>query len=185
MLIEYNNNEKHSRDILFFYKPYDITAIDNDSIAVTYPGAKYLEIMNTKNNSERKKIRCRLNSWGISYQDQKLYVVVFKEGIMVMDLNGKQLNTIVIDGSLVVFDITTTRDRIYYTDNRNRVHCCSLTGQEIWVFNSISFPRGISVDNNLNVFIVSPWSNNLTVKQHDGKDSKVLYLLIEMDLINQ
>ncbi|CAG2258107.1 unnamed protein product [Mytilus edulis] len=138
--------------------------------------SEYLEIINTKNTSERKRVNCSDNCWGISYQDQKLYVIVFRQGIVVMDLNGKTLNTIDINvGS--VYHITTTSDRIYYTDqNSNTVHCCSMTGQEIWVFKdqSISKPSGLSVDSNQNVFVVGKTSNNLTLIQHDGKDSKVL-----------
>ncbi|CAC5365060.1 unnamed protein product [Mytilus coruscus] len=175
-LSEYNNNGKHIRDIPVSAKPFDITAVDADCIAVTHPDALYLEIINTKKSSERKEIQCSFNGRGISFQDQKLYVVVYKEGIEVMDLNGKKLNTIVTDISLAVFHITTTRERIYYTDNRSTVHCCSMTGQEIWIFKyqSISTLKCISVDNNQNVFVTSRRSNNLIVIQHDGKDSKVL-----------
>lgn len=174
-LMEYNNNGQHIRDIPVSDKPDSLTLVDTDCIAVTYGGSKYLEIINTKNiNSERKKVKCSSICWGISYQDQKLYVVVFRQGIVVMDLNGKTLNTINV---LTVDHITTTRDRIYYTNvDRNTVHCCSMTGQEIWVFKdqSISKPRGISVDHNQNVFVVGGWSHNLTLIQHDGKDSQVL-----------
>ncbi|XP_063420948.1 uncharacterized protein LOC134706169 [Mytilus trossulus] len=175
-LMEYNNNGQHIRDIPVYHKPYSLTLVDADCIAVTYGTSEYLEIINTKNNNERKKVNCYSSCYGISYQEQKLYVVVFRQGIVVMDLNGKQLNTIGIADSYV-YNITTTSDRIYYTDlNRNAVHCCSMTGQEFWVFkdHSIIEPRGLSVDMNQNVYVVGETSNNLTVMQHDGKDSKVL-----------
>ncbi|XP_063420940.1 uncharacterized protein LOC134706161 [Mytilus trossulus] len=175
-LMEYNNDGKHIRDIPTSNEPYSLTSIDTDRIAVTYGNAKYLEIINTTGNGDRKKVKCSDNCWDISYQDQKLYVVVFRQGIVVMDLNGKTLNTIDIYAS-GVSDITTTSDRIYYTNYiSNSVHCCSMTGQEIWVFDnkSISKPRRLFVDSNQNVFVVGQTSNNLTVIQHDGKDSKVL-----------
>ncbi|XP_076090601.1 uncharacterized protein LOC143062720 [Mytilus galloprovincialis] len=175
-LMEYNTNGQHIRDIPVSDKAHSLTLMDTDRIAVTYGTFKYLEIINTKNTSERKKVNCSSLCWGISYQDQKLYVVVFDQGIVVMDLNGKTLNTIDINVDRV-FHITTTSDRIYYTDeDRNTVHCCSMTGQKIWEFKdkSISFPRGISVDSNQNVYIAGRTSNNLTVIQHDGRDSKVL-----------
>ncbi|VDI77664.1 Hypothetical predicted protein [Mytilus galloprovincialis] len=175
-LMEYNNDGKHIRDIPNSNRPFSLTAIDTDCIAATYGDKQYLEIINTTCNSERKKVQCSNHCWGISYQDQKLYVVVFQQGIVVMDLNGKTLNTIDIDVS-GVFNITTTSDRIYYTDtDSDTVHCCSVTGQEIWVFKdqSISCLVGLSVDMNQNVFLVGQTSNNLTVIQHDGKDRKVL-----------
>ncbi|CAG2258127.1 unnamed protein product [Mytilus edulis] len=175
-LMEYNINGKHIRDIPISNKPFSLTAIDTDRIAVTYGDEQYMEIINTTGNSDRKKVQCSSNCWGISYQDQKLYVTVFQQGIVVMDLNGNTLHTIDID-VFSVYNITTTSDRIYYADEeRNTVHCCSMTGQEIWVFKdqSISIPRGLSVDSNQNVLVVRETSNNLTLIQHDGKDSKVL-----------
>ncbi|CAG2220348.1 unnamed protein product [Mytilus edulis] len=173
-LMEYSDNGKHIRDILVYGTSFDLTTVDTDRIAVTYPLASYLKIINIKNDSESKKIRCSFNSWGISFQDQKLYVAVYRKGIEVMDLNGKKLNRIVACISLSVYGITTTRERIYYKDTNNKVHCCSMSGQEIWVFEdqSISKTGGISVDNNQNVFVVG--QHKLTLIQHDGKDSKVL-----------
>ncbi|XP_063420939.1 uncharacterized protein LOC134706160 [Mytilus trossulus] len=175
-LKEYNNNGQHIRDIPTSNEPFSLTAIDTDRIAVTYGFKEYLEIINTTGNGERKKVQCSNYCWGISYQDQKLYVIVLRQGIVVMDLNGTTLNTIDIN-VLRVYNITTTSDRIYYTDeDSNTVHCCSMTGHEIWVFKdqSISEPRGLSVDSNQNVFVVGQTSKNLTLIQNDGKDSKVL-----------
>ncbi|XP_063420716.1 uncharacterized protein LOC134705933 [Mytilus trossulus] len=174
-LIEYNKYGKRIHDIAVSGKPYGLTAVDTDLIAVTYGESKYLEIINTKKNSERKKEYFDDNCWGISFQDQKLYIIVEKQGIVVLDLNGNTLNTIHIDVSKV-FDISTSRDRIFYTNlGSSTVHCCSISGHEIWIFRdeSISLPRGISVDNNQYVFIAS-FSNDLTVIQHDGKSHKVL-----------
>ncbi|XP_063420947.1 uncharacterized protein LOC134706168 [Mytilus trossulus] len=175
-LMEYNNNGQHIRDIPVSNEPFSLTLVDTDCIAVTYGLSEYLEIINTKNTSDRKRVNCSSYCLGISYQDQKLYVLVKQQGIVVMDLNGTTLNTIDIDVYNVV-NITTTIDRIYYTNyNSNTVQCCSMTGQEIWVFSdrSISNPRGLSVDSNQNVFVVGQTSNNLTVIQHDGKDCTVL-----------
>ncbi|CAG2258125.1 unnamed protein product [Mytilus edulis] len=146
-LMEYKYDGKHIRDIPISNEPFSLTAIDTDRIAVTFGDKKYLEIINTT-----------------------------EPGIVVMDLNGKTLNTIDIY-VFSVYNITATSDRIYYTDShRNTVNCCSMTGQEIWVFNnkSISKPTGLSVDSNQNVFVVGQTSNKLTLIQHDGKDSKVL-----------
>ncbi|XP_071155102.1 uncharacterized protein [Mytilus edulis] len=177
-LMEYNNNGNHIRDIHVSDKPHSLTLVDTytDCIAVTYGRSCYLEIINTKNTSDRKKIRCSNYCWGISYLDRKLFVRVFQQGIVVMDLDGKTLNTIDIAVSNV-FYLTTSSSRIYYTDvGNNTVHCCNITGEEIWVFKdrSISQPRGISVDSNQNVFVVGGQSHNLTVITCDGKDSKIL-----------
>ena len=93
-----------------------------------------------------------------------------------MNMTGKVLRTIQRE-ELTSFHITTFNDRIYYTDEyRHTVHCCSMTGEEIWVFEneSIVCPTGISVDNNQNVYVAGFDSKNLTLIQHDGTVSKTL-----------
>lgn len=175
-LIEYTIDGNNIREIPASDEPYDLTAVATDRIAVTYGSFQYLEIINRNNDNERKKVPCGSYCWGISYQDQRLYVFVNGRGIVVMDLNGEKFN--IIDTNLSsVYYIATTNDRIYYTDQgNNTVHCCSIHGQEIWVFKDqfISQPRGISVDYEQNVFVSCESSNNLTLIHHDGKDSKVL-----------
>lgn len=175
-LMEYDSDGKHIRDIPVYDSPFDLTAIDTDRIAVTYGFSKYLEIISTKTNSNRKVIGCSNHCWGISYQDEKLYVVVYLQGILVIDLNGEILHTIDIDVS-TVFYIATTRDRIYHTVSVNdSVHCSTTSGQEIWVFKdqSISCPKCISVDNDENVFVAGELSHNLTLIQRNGQRSKIL-----------
>lgn len=175
-LIEYNIDGNNIREIPVSDEPYDLTAVATDRIAVTYGSFQYLDIINRNNDNERKKVPCGSYCWGISYQDQRLYVFVNGRGIVVMDLNGEKFSTIDTNLSSVYY-IATTNDRIYYTDQgNNTVHCCSINGQDIWVFKvqSISQPRGISVDYEQNVFVSCESSNNLTLIHHDGKGSKVL-----------
>ncbi|CAG2258100.1 unnamed protein product [Mytilus edulis] len=93
-LMEYNNNGQHVRYIPVSDAPYGLTLVDTECIAVTYGRSAYLEILNTKNTSDKKKLKFSNCCYGISYQDQKLYVVVYQQGIVVMDLKGKTLNTI-------------------------------------------------------------------------------------------
>ncbi|CAG2258102.1 unnamed protein product [Mytilus edulis] len=140
-LIEYNTYVNMVNTYVTFVSliKRSLTLMDTNRIAVTYGEFEYLEIINTKNTKERKRVNCSDNCWGISYEDQKLYVVVFQQGIVLMDLHGKTLNTIDIDVSWVI-NITTTSDRIYYTDN-STVHCCSMTGQELWVFKNQPIPH--------------------------------------------
>lgn len=81
MLMEYNNNGKHIRDILVDHRPFDLAAVDTDRIVVSYEVSKYLEIINTNKENERKKVECSDDCWGISYQDQKVCVIVDHQGI--------------------------------------------------------------------------------------------------------
>ncbi|CAC5385485.1 unnamed protein product [Mytilus coruscus] len=184
-LIEYSDTGEHIRDIPVSGMPFDITVIDPQRIIVTYANTKFIEIMNSNTFNIEKKITLQNSCLGISIEDGRLYVISGNSTIQVLDLLGRQLETLKIESNSVLY-ITTSRDRIFYTDvDKNIVHCCSLKGEELWRFksDSITYPYGVAVDNDNNVYVVGFDSLNLTIIQKDGKDSKTL--LTESDgLVN-
>ncbi|CAC5389077.1 unnamed protein product [Mytilus coruscus] len=165
-------------------KPYES---DPDHIAITYgsSGTNILDVIKLSSGALEKEIQTQQfakkhstteNCFGISYWDNKIYVMVEKVGIVVLDTSGKALNTISIDTEkgrkVVVF-----KDRIYYTDRKkNTVHCLNTVGQEMWVYRdkSIVEPCGLAVASNLDVFVSCSKSNNVILIRCDGKDSKIL-----------
>ena len=93
-----------------------------------------------------------------------------------IDKMGNKLNTIKCNVD-AVFYLQVTKENIYYTDyTKKTLHCCNLSGDNIWVFQdeSANNSHGVSVDNNRNVFVVGQRSNTLTVIQYDGTVSKTL-----------
>ncbi|CAG2230664.1 unnamed protein product [Mytilus edulis] len=180
-LFEYSNTGEHIRDIRVSGPPYDIAVIDLDRIVVTYGSASYLEIMNYKTFIVEKTIKLENSCVAVSHENGRLYVVIGYDTIQVVDLSGMKQNMF----KVASHSVTTIRDKIFYTDYRNhKIHCCHLNGEEVWQFkcDSIKFPDGITVDNYNHVYVVGHTSNNLTVIQHDGKDSKTL--LTESDGLN-
>ncbi|XP_071150326.1 uncharacterized protein [Mytilus edulis] len=174
-LIEYKDTGEHIRDINVSGKPYSITVIDVNRIAVTYGIGKYLEIMHTNSFHVEKKIAVQTDCWGISYENGSLYVISGHCTIKILDLSEIQ-KTFEI-ASKGVLNITTNKDKIFYTDNKtNIVHCCSLNGDDIWQFTSDSLqaPYDVAVDNYQNVYVVGYKSNCLTMIQNDGRDSITL-----------
>ncbi|CAG2230902.1 unnamed protein product [Mytilus edulis] len=144
VLMEYSEDGKHIRDIPCSRRPFDLTIIDSDRIAVTYGDRKYVNILNLKITTVGKKVKFYYSCYGISYQDDKLFIS--SEGIVITDITGKVLKTLKVNCGRYV---ESTIDRIYFTDNRDHtVHCISMTGEEIWVHKveSLVIPRGITVD---------------------------------------
>lgn len=93
-----------------------------------------------------------------------------------MDLSGQHLDTVIL-ASKNVLCIKTRSGKIYYADYKTqKVHCRLFNGEELWQLkrDSINFCFGVTVDNYHNVYVVGYVSNNLTIIQHDGKDSKTL-----------
>lgn len=102
---------------------------------------------------------------GVSQESERLYVVSREATVQVTDLSGRQLETLKI-ASYGVAKITTSRDRIYYTEfNSNKIHCCHMNGEEFWQFESdnIRGTLGVEVDNHSNVFVVGSSSTNLSI----------------------
>ncbi|CAC5404509.1 unnamed protein product [Mytilus coruscus] len=184
-LIKYSDAGKHIRDIPVSGMPFGIEVIDSTRIVVTYATANFVEIMNSKTFKVEMNIRYNNDAWGVSQENGRLYVVSGYAAVQVLDLSRKQWETLKI-ASDSVLNITTTRDRIFYTDYAtSNVHCCLINGEEFWQFGSknILRPRGLAVDNHNNVYVVGFGSNNLTIIQNDGKNSRTL--LTESDgLVN-
>ncbi|XP_052083267.1 uncharacterized protein LOC127720623 [Mytilus californianus] len=173
-LIEYSDTGEHIRDIPVSGRPFDITVIDPQRIVVTYPDMRILEILNSNNFNIENKISLHNICFGISIEDGRLYVINGDSTIQVLDLSGRQLETLKVESNNSLY-ITTSSDRLFFTDSANSsVHCCSLKGEALWHFKSesIAYPYGVAVDNYNNVYVVGYFSRNLTIIQQDGKDSK-------------
>ncbi|VDI70799.1 Hypothetical predicted protein [Mytilus galloprovincialis] len=174
---EYNEDGRHIRDIPVSGKPFDLTVIDIDRIAVSY-NDRYMEILNIKDNEVNAKVAFKWPCYGIACQNGKVYIKVLNEGIVEFDVSSKRLRTFgeQYGGPSIIY-IATTKNRIYCTDLVNKtIYCRSITGADIWTFTDESLvqPMGISVDGNENVFVVGTDSSNLMVIQRKRKLSKTL-----------
>ncbi|VDH91970.1 Hypothetical predicted protein [Mytilus galloprovincialis] len=174
-LIKYSETGEHVRDILVTTAPYDIDLIDVDRIVVTYGDALFMEIINNNTFDVEKKISLQKGCLGVSHGDGKLYVA-YGNDILVIGLSGNIIETLKVQSENAVY-IKTSRNRLFYSnDDACIVYYCNLNGDEMWQFksDSIENPSGVLVDNDNNVFVVGYISNNLTIIQHDGTDSKTL-----------
>ncbi|CAG2234973.1 unnamed protein product [Mytilus edulis] len=83
-----------------------------------------------------------------------------------------------VDGEHTWNYITTSKNKIYRTDpNTNTVTCYTITGQKVWEYTDASLLegiRGVSVDNDSNVYVVSCVSYSIVVMSPDGKDARQL-----------
>lgn len=176
-LMEYTGEGKHVRNIPTWTVPFDVTMIDSTRIAVTYGYSECVEIIRLQDNHVENRTVLENNCFGITYQKGRIYCVVFGKGIVVMDLSGNTLDEITLSNSLSVYYITSTENRLYYTDSKaHQLYCCSIAGEVIWIFHDerIVNPTGLSVDGNHNIFVVGKISKNIVLIKNDGKDSKIL-----------
>ncbi|CAC5385844.1 unnamed protein product [Mytilus coruscus] len=181
-LIICNSDGTDIHHIPLSYRPYHMTVVNSNSVAVSYSDRTIL-IINISTGSVTSTINTSGYCYGISYNDNNLYVVTDRSIIHVMDLRGKVIRTIPLP-SYRITDITVDRDRLVcigYTS----IYCCSLDGKLIWKFEKDKFQDldGVTTDNDGNVYVTDYNTNTVVVISDDGQHHREL--LTKSDGLNE
>ncbi|VDI21668.1 Hypothetical predicted protein [Mytilus galloprovincialis] len=182
-LIICNSDGTDKHHIPLSYKPWYITEIDSNTVAVACLYDSTILIINISTRSITSTIKTIGNCYGISYNDNNLYVVIDRSIIHVMDLTGKVIRTIPVPTD-DFYDITVDRDRLVYID-KTSIYCCSLDGKVIWQFKMDVFQdlTCVTTDNEGNVYVTNESTNTVIVVSDDGKHHKEL--LTKSDGLNK
>ncbi|XP_063435161.1 uncharacterized protein LOC134716228 [Mytilus trossulus] len=157
--------------------PVDVTCIDDKSVAVSFPHSKQIQIINISTKTIERTIKTTSNCFGISYRDDYLYFNT-GSGIQKVNVSGNCSPTFIKEDTMSFFCfITTSTDKIFYTNPSNStVTCCSLTGEKMWEYKDqlvCNYPRGIAVDKTSNVYIATV-NSSIFVLSPDGKKARKL-----------
>ncbi|XP_071149178.1 E3 ubiquitin-protein ligase TRIM71-like [Mytilus edulis] len=158
---------------------YDITIINEKTIAITSGSSSEhigIDIIDIESRKKIKFISLPDRPWGITRDQDSLFVCVERRGIYrvnTLDYTTSHLISCKLSGSTY---ISVFAEKIYYTDWLNHtVDCCDRKGSSVWRFKKESVlrnPRGITVDNEGNVFVVGEHSSNVVMISNDGKHYK-------------
>ncbi|XP_071147414.1 uncharacterized protein [Mytilus edulis] len=156
------------------YQPYYITEIDSNTVAVSCRHNNTILIINISTRSISSTINTSGLCYGISYNDNNLYVVIDWRIIHVMDLTGKVLRTIPLPTD-DIFDITVHRDRLVCRE-RTSTYCCSLDGKVMWKFKMNGFQdlTRVTTDDEGNVYVTNKTAHTVIVVSDDGKHQREL-----------
>ena len=97
-----------------------------------------------------------------------------------MQLSDDTIYTLVVEQINLTYDtyITTCGEKIYHTNrNTSTVACYTIKGEKLWEYKDVSVlndPRGVSVDNNSNVYATSNVSQSVVVIEPDGRQGRQL-----------
>ncbi|CAC5394051.1 unnamed protein product [Mytilus coruscus] len=169
---------------------FDITFVDEKTVAITSGDSynkKGINIINIASQSKIKFIDLTGRSYGITSDLESLFVCVEERGIY-------KVNTVdyttshVISCNLPRYSyVSVFADKIYYTDIEDHsVVCCYRNGSHVWTFKKHSVlngSRGITVDNDGNVFVVGEISSNVVIISNDGRHHKEI--LTKEDGLNE
>ena len=97
-----------------------------------------------------------------------------------MKLSDGRVTTLVKQSNLpIICYLTTHGDKIYQTNcDTSTVTCYTKKGEKLWEFKDQSVlndPRGVTVDNNSNVYVTSYSSSKVVVLEPDGRHWRQLF----------
>ncbi|XP_052097384.1 uncharacterized protein LOC127732394 isoform X2 [Mytilus californianus] len=173
-LIICNSDGTDIHHIPLYYQPYFMTEVNFNTVAVSCGRHRTILIINISTRSVTSTINTSGNCYGISYNDNKLYVVIDYSKMHVMDLTGKVIRTIPLPSGSIR-DITVDRDRLVCTDVTS-IYCCSLDGKLIWKFkmDKLQDLRRVTTDDEGSVYVTNDLTNTAVVVSDDGKHHREL-----------
>jgi DNA-binding beta-propeller fold protein YncE len=156
---------------------YDAVYIkDNNSVAVSSGDRgvnRCITIINTESKEVMTTISMDTNIYGMAVSGRKIYHCAGNKGLKMLNLSDKSVSEIINSNMSTNYCLATSGDKLYYTDcSSHTVTCCDLHGTTQWEFKDtgvLQGPRGISVDNDGNVYVVGYSSNNVVVFSLDGQ----------------
>ncbi|CAG2249043.1 unnamed protein product [Mytilus edulis] len=159
-------------------EPFDVTCIDDKTVAVTTLRIDKLVIVNTENKQVTNTIktgRCR----GITYRQGQIFYCKIGKGIQAINLSNNKVRTIVEDNTIENdwSYITASGENIYYTTNGSTVKCYSIRGGKRWEYKDKSIMtgiKGIAIDQHGIVYVNSNKNNCVVLISADGENSRIL-----------
>ncbi|XP_071148771.1 uncharacterized protein [Mytilus edulis] len=158
---------------------FDITFVDDNNVAITSGNSWMrtgIDIINIDSQSKIKFIELPGCSYGITRDHDSLFVCVEKRGIYKVNSLDYTTSHVISCNLPSISYVSVLDNKIYYTDNKNNsVVCCDNKGSRHWTFKNDSvlrLPRGLTVDNDNNVFVAGERSSNVVIISNDGKQHK-------------
>jgi DNA-binding beta-propeller fold protein YncE len=157
--------------------PFDVTCLDDTTVAVSTGNG--IDIINIDSTKTERRIKSSKLCYGITHHNGVLLWCEQQRGIQMMKLSDDRVTTLVKQINLSHFSyLATCGDKIYQTNrDTSTVTCYTIKGEKLWVYKDVSVlkdPRGVTVDNNYNVYVTSYSSNQVVVLEPDGRQGRQL-----------
>ena len=160
---------------------YDTVYIkDNNSVAVSSGGRgkTCITIIDIESKEVMTTISIDTIIYGMAVTSRSLYYCAWNNGLNILNLSDESISDGINSNMSGVYYVATSSDKLYYTNySTHAVTCCDLHGKTQWEFKDnhvLQCPRGISVDNDGNVYVVGYVSDNAMVISPDGQRHRQL-----------
>jgi hypothetical protein len=115
---------------------------------------------------------------GMAVRGRTIYYSTGGKGLTMLNISDKSVSDIINSDMSGVYYVATSGDKLYYTNSSTHtVTCCDLHCPTQWKFKDkhvLQYPRGISIDNDGNVYVVGGDSDNVVVISPDGQRHRQL-----------
>jgi WD40 repeat protein len=160
---------------------YDTVYIkDNNSVAVSRVRGinRCIVIIDIESQKVMTTISIDTFIYGMAVRGRTIYYCTEGKGLKMLNLSDKSVSYIINSNMPGVHYVATSGDKLYYTNfNTHTVTCCDLHGTTQWEFKDervLQCPRGITVDNDGNVYVVGCSSSNVVFISPDGQRHRQL-----------
>lgn len=174
-LIVCNANGTDLDHISLSNRPWYLTKVDSNTLAISCTSDSIVLILHISARNDVRTINTSGHCYGISYDNNNLFVDIDGSEIQVIDLTGIVIHTIPLpsddDMSDKIYEITvdSNRDRFVGLNSRG-IYCCSLDGTLKWKFkNQFETLRCVTTDDEGNVYVTHERNNTVVVVSEDGK----------------
>ncbi|CAC5399723.1 unnamed protein product [Mytilus coruscus] len=174
VVLNADGENKYTIPFSELYSSYDLACVDDKTVAITTGnshGKTGVIITDLTTRKEKRIINLSSTPYGITF-DGKSLICCCKD-IRVISCTDFS-NTIIPNTAVSAYSSIATHDgKIFYSDlQKNTVTCCSYSGVPLWELKNKSVlqrPRGITVDDKGNVFVLIMDSSIILVISPDGK----------------
>jgi DNA-binding beta-propeller fold protein YncE len=161
---------------------YDIVYIKDDNGVAVSSGDKGVNkciiIIDIESQEIITTIYMDTHIYGMAVRGRTIYYCTGNTGLKMLNISEKSVSEIINSSMSYIYCMATSEENLYYTNcHTDTVTCCDLHGTTQWEFKDervLHNPRGISVDNNGNVYVVGCDSNNAVVISPDGQRHRQL-----------
>ncbi|CAC5365254.1 unnamed protein product [Mytilus coruscus] len=169
-----NESTFHSIDL--HIKPYDLSNVDSQTLAVTTGSAgRKILIVNLKEKSVEKTINTEHYCCGVSFFDGNLIYSSRSKGLLSLNLQNGIVKELDIGSQTADVYVAVHDGKIYCTDNKTPlIQCYNADKTLAWEFKdkSLCEPRGIAVDKSGIVYVGNQGGGTVVMISQDGSKHK-------------
>ena len=157
----------------YTFDTVDIKDSNNVAVSSGRGDNRCITIIDIESQKVMTTISMDTDICGMAVKGRTIYYGAWNKGLKMLNLSDRSVSDIISSDMSDVNYIATSGDKLYYTNtNTHTVTCCDLHGTTQWEFKDrrvLQGARGISVDNDGNLYVVGYNSNSVVVISPDGQ----------------